>query len=187
MNYHTFDAEYIRRLASGDRIVEDHFTAYFSDLLFYKLRLRLRCAELAEDIRQETLMRVLVIVRERGVEHPERFGAFVNSVCNNVKLEYLRHETRTESIDEEGHDAIDKAIDMDAPILNRERRRNVEKVLAGMHAKDRDLLRMYFLEEADRVAVCARFGVSEEYLRVLLHRAKTRYRESCGKSNSAAV
>ena len=43
-----------------------------------------------EDIRQETFLRVLVTLRRKhGLEHPERLGAFVNSVCNNVFLEYL--------------------------------------------------------------------------------------------------
>jgi hypothetical protein len=36
---------------------------------------------------------------------------------------------------------------------------------------------MVFLEEADRQEVSRRMGVSAEYLRVLLHRAKTRFEE----------
>jgi DNA-directed RNA polymerase specialized sigma24 family protein len=36
---------------------------------------------------------------------------------------------------------------------------------------------MVFLEEADRQEVSRRLGVSAEYLRVLLHRAKTKFEE----------
>src|SRR5437879_13545424 len=87
--FHSFDEDYLRRLASGDAVVEHHFSSYFGDLLLLKLRVRVRSPQLVEDIRQETLMRVLQIVRRKGVDHPERFGAFVSAVCNNVMLELI--------------------------------------------------------------------------------------------------
>src|SRR5438477_12625321 len=92
--FHSFDADYLERLASGDPTIERHFSLYFSDLLGLKLRVRIRSAQLIEDIRQETLLRVIQIVRTRGVDHPERFGAFVSAVCNNVLMEQVRAESR---------------------------------------------------------------------------------------------
>src|SRR4051794_8984569 len=71
--FHSFDADYLDRLANGDAAIERHFSLYFGDLLSLKLRVRIRSAQLVEDIRQETLLRVLQIVRTRGVDHPERF------------------------------------------------------------------------------------------------------------------
>jgi RNA polymerase sigma-70 factor (ECF subfamily) len=38
--------------------------------------------------------------------------------------------------------------------------------------RDRRLLQSVLLEERDKDEVCAEFGISREYLRVLLHRAK---------------
>src|SRR5205823_7621609 len=61
--FHSFDADYLDRLASGDSAIERHFSLYFGDLLSLKLRVRIRSAQLIEDIRQETLLRVLQIVR----------------------------------------------------------------------------------------------------------------------------
>ena len=92
--FHSFDQDYLRRLASGDAAVEHHFSSYFGDLLLLKLRARIRSPQLIEDIRQETLLRVLQIVRKAGVKHPERFGAFVSAVCNNVMMELVRGEMR---------------------------------------------------------------------------------------------
>ena len=85
-------------LRAGDAAVEEHFTAYFGELIYLKLRGRLRSHQLIEDIRQETLLRVLRIVQEGGLEHPERLGAFVNAVSNNVMLELLRQENRLEQM-----------------------------------------------------------------------------------------
>ena len=58
-------------------------------------------------------------------------------------------------------------------------------MLDELPEKDRDLLRMFFLEERDKTELCKRFGVNEDYLRVLLHRAKSRFRSMYSKRYSA--
>ena len=185
MLFHTFDADYLQRLASGDAAIERHFSLYFGDLLSLKLRVRIRSAQLIEDIRQETLLRVLQIVRTRGVEHPERFGAFVSAVCNNVLMEQLRQDSRHEHWETEP-EVADNSVDLDASLVTQQQRRQVETVLAELPAKDRDLLRAFFLEERERTELCRRYGVTEEYLRVLLHRAKTRFRSMYSKQFGAS-
>ncbi len=111
MQFHSFDEEYLRRLAAGDAAVERHFSSYFGELLSLKLRVRIRSYQLIEDIRQETLLRVLQTVRKKGVEHPERFGAFVSAVCNNVLLELVRGEMRHETSESE-FEVVDNSIDL---------------------------------------------------------------------------
>jgi hypothetical protein len=44
--------------------------------------------------------------------------------------------------------------------------------------RDRRLLQSVLLEERNKDAVCAEFGITREYLRVLLHRAKQSFK-SC--------
>jgi RNA polymerase sigma-70 factor (ECF subfamily) len=173
--FHSFDADYIRRLAAGDAFVESHFSAYFGELLTLKLRARLRSPQLMEDIRQETLLRVLKIVRNKSVEHPERFGGLVCAVCNNVLMEMLRADRRQDQLEPEV-EPQDDTVNLDTPLVNDQNRRQVEKVLEELPEKDRELLRMYFLEERDKRDICRHFGVADDYLRVLLHRAKGRFR-----------
>jgi len=184
LQFHSFDQEYLRRLAAGDAAVEHHFSSYFGELLSLKLRVRIRSYQLIEDIRQETLLRVLQTVRKKGVEHPERFGAFVSAVCNNVLLELVRGEMRHETSESE-FEVADNSIDLDAPLISQQRRRQVDSVLEELAQKDRDLLRMFFLEERDKADLCKRFDVGEDYLRVLLHRAKSRFRSMYNKRISA--
>src|SRR5438105_442936 len=59
MQRETFDANYVQRLIEGDPDTERHFFDYFSQLLWIKLRSRLRDRQLIEDVRQETLVRVV--------------------------------------------------------------------------------------------------------------------------------
>ena len=50
-------------------------------------------------------------------------------------------------------------------------------VLGELNARDQRMLRLVFLEEADKDDVCREFGVDRQYLRVLLHRAKNAFRQ----------
>jgi RNA polymerase sigma-70 factor (ECF subfamily) len=179
LTFQSFDAEYVQRLKEGDTAVEDHFAAYFTKVLVLKLRSRLRSPELIEDVRQETLLRVLQILRNKGgVEHPERFGAFVNSVSNNVLMEFCRMERRHDPMDEHLSEPEDTTVDMDAPLINQDTKRQVQRVLNELPEKDRRLLVAMYLQEKDKAEICRRQKVDPDYLRVLLHRAKGRFRKA---------
>ena len=52
----------------------------------------------------------------------------------------------------------------------------MRRILDGLPKRDRDLLRAIFLEEKEKDTVCREFGVDREYLRVLVHRAKDKFK-----------
>ncbi len=176
MTFVNFDAEYVARLRAADPETEAHFTRYFGDLLFLKLRYRIRSAELVEDIRQETLLRVIRILRQKGIDHPERLGGFVHSVCNNVIFEQLRQDSRHLPIHEDAPEPSDSRVDLEAPLHSADLRHLIAAVLDQLASKDRAILRMIFLEERPKEEICRELAVDPDYLRVLLHRAKSRFR-----------
>ena len=176
-----FDAEYVRRLTEGDASVERHFVAYFTGLLNIKLRRRLRFRDAIDDVRQETFLRVLDRLRNKGgIDHPDRLGGFVNSVCNNVLLEKFRKDKRNLLFDDEAIDAPDTTIDMDRGLVDRDNQRLVGKVLREMPAKDVEILRMLYLCDLDKDEICRRTGRTRAYLRVLANRARMRFKAALG-------
>lgn len=178
-----FDAEYVRLLTDGDPETERHFTAYFGELLRIKLRGKVRSVEAAEDVRQETFARVFETLRRKGgVERPERLGAFVHSVCNHVLFEYYRSDKRMAGPPEDAFDPP-SGEDLEAALVNDERKRRVLDVLQRLPGKDRQVLRMVFLEDLDKDDVCRRMNVDRNYLRVLLHRATNKLRDNLRASN----
>jgi RNA polymerase sigma-70 factor (ECF subfamily) len=172
-----FDREYVDRLRNRDPETEAHFTLYFGNLLRIKLRRRLRSVQLIDDLRQETFLRVLTALRQNGIEHPERLGAFVNAVCDNLLYELYRAESRSPKSLPEHLDVPDGHAGLSSTLVDEERKDQVRKVLQGLPPKDRSVLYMIFYEETDREEICRRFGVDREYLRVLVHRAKLRFRK----------
>jgi RNA polymerase sigma-70 factor (ECF subfamily) len=187
LDHAEFDAGYLGRLKSGDFETEQHFEAYFSNVIWLKLRNRVRARHLIDEIRQETFTRVINYLKSgKVIQYPERFGAFVLSVCNNVMLEVLRSESQQLRPPSNLGEPADERVRFDADIVTDERKRMVRDVLDELSVKDRDLLRMVFLEEGERSAISKHFSVDSDYLRVLLHRAKERFREVVKKKGVAA-
>ena len=176
MDFHQFNEAYLHELRAQDVTTEAHFVSYFTKILNNKLRRRLACPEHIKDVQQETLLRAWAAVRaEGGIRQPERFGAFVSSVCNNILRESYRSRARTRPLDDMPSDPADKAPAADGVLLAEETRRQVQQVLAKLPAKDRKILLAVFFEQRDKDEVCGELGVSREYLRVLLHRAKQQF------------
>jgi RNA polymerase sigma-70 factor (ECF subfamily) len=178
MNSTTFDEDYVSRLTDGDPDVERHFTSYFGDLLHIKLRSRLRSRQHIDDVRQETLLRVLIALRhKRGLARPDRLGAFVHAICNNVLHELFRAQTRTVPMPQGAPEWPDEIPSIESELITWERRGAVRRVLSELAEKDRLLLEEAFFLETPKDEICRKLQVDRGYLRVLLHRAKTRFRE----------
>lgn len=185
VEFFSFDEAYLKRLRERDFPTEQHFVAYFRKLLVIKLRSRLRGSQAVEDIAQETFLRVFkAMSSETGIRQPERLGAFVNSVCNNVLQEFYRSSNHGTQLDEDTAEPIDQVLDLDGFLVSKETREQVRKVLQQLPEKERRLLRAIFLEEKEKDQVCREFGVDRDYLRVLLHRAKNNFRVFYEKSGA---
>ena len=177
MQLQSFDESYVERLQAGDFRTQEHFVAYFSELIQLKLRSRLHSPQAIEDVRQETFTRVFAALRGGKIRQPDRLGAFVNSMCNNVLLEHYRASSRDSSLDdEEQQDFPATNVDVLGAVAAKQMREKIREILEEMPERDRRLLREIFLEERDKDAVCKDFGVDRDYLRVLLHRAKLSFK-----------
>jgi len=173
----SFDESYVQRLTAGDFRTQEHFVAYFSELIQLKLRSRLHSPQAIEDVRQETFTRVFAALRGGKIRQPDRLGAFVNSMCNNVLLEQYRASSRDSSLeDEEQMDFPALTVDVLGAIAAKQMSEKIHEILEEMPERDRRLLREVFLEERDKDEVCRDFGVDRDYLRVLLHRAKQSFK-----------
>lgn len=174
---YSFDSAYVERLIAEDPETERHFTEYFGDLLSLKLRSRLRSPALVDDARQETFVRVLTALKKKGaLSSPESLGAFVNSVCNNVLLETYRANARATPLDDERDEPESGEPTVEWRVLKAEERVRVRAAMDDLPPRDRDLIRWLFFDERDKDDVCRELNVDREYLRVLFHRAKERFR-----------
>jgi RNA polymerase sigma-70 factor (ECF subfamily) len=173
-----FDAVYLERLRRGDPATQDHFSAYFGELILIKARARHLCPTEADDVRQKTFERVFQrLGSPDGLRSAEALGAFVNGVCNNVLHEHYREQKRHQPPAEEPDPGPDtRTPSPEAQLITKERQQAVREVMEAMSPDNGRLLREVLLDERDRSEVCRELNVSPDYLRVLIHRAKKEFR-----------
>jgi RNA polymerase sigma-70 factor (ECF subfamily) len=176
---YSFDDDYVRRLRERDPWTEEHFLRYFNELLLIKLRSRLSSIEAVHDVRQEVFVRVFRTLRSpEGVRDGRKLGAFVNSVCNNVLLESFRTKKGGENLTDEHDQVADESLSVEEALVTGETKAQVQRILDQLEPRDAKLLRLVFLEERDKDEICREYGVDRDYLRVLLHRAKEKFRSA---------
>ena len=185
MEFFSFDEAYLKRLRERDFPTEQHFVAYFRQLLMIKLRSRLRSSQAVDDIAQETFLRVLRRCRRRAGSGSrsawERSLTPFATTCYRSSTDRSDHGT---PINDDAPEPVDKVIDLEGFLVSKQTREQVRKVLEQLGEKDRQLLRSIFLEEKEKDEVCREFGVDRDYLRVLLHRAKQSFRVFYEKSQA---
>jgi RNA polymerase sigma-70 factor (ECF subfamily) len=89
------------------------------------------------------------------------------------------------ALDDAQLDPTDDSKGPDSMLLAAETKSLVQKVLAHLGAKDRKLLHAVFFEQQDKDEVCRELGVSRDYLRVLLHRAKQQFLAEYERQNAS--
>lgn len=151
-----------------------------------RLRLKLRYKVLyhvgngcpdVDDIVQESLLRFLRAEQRKSIRNTGEMGAFLNGVCRNVILEY-RRRTRREPIADPDIPIPDPGIRPEADLL--EMRDAIDNSLAVLAERDRSILRALYLEGKDKDEICQERGMTDAQFRVVLFRAKERFRRLYG-------
>jgi RNA polymerase sigma factor (sigma-70 family) len=173
-----FDEAYLERLRCSDGQTGQHFAIYFGRFLTWRLAARYRDADLIEDVRQETLRRVLDAIRRGLLRDAHRLEPFVNSVCTRVLLEHWRTTKRHAHADVD-MDAILSTSNPERACRRAEAVRRVRSAMKTMAVRDREILSIVFVEDEAAKEVGMRLKVSRTYARVLVHRAIGRLRKLC--------
>jgi RNA polymerase sigma-70 factor (ECF subfamily) len=174
---HPFDSGYLDALRQRDSAIEAHFVGHFSPILLRVLRRKVRSVDQAEEVRQETFLRVLATIRSgRGVRKPEQFEVFVISVCNNIVRETYREQRRSVALSTLETEPVADFPSAYALVLAEEICCNVRRMLSQLDVSEQGILQAMLLDEQNKDEICHRLGVSRSYLRVLLCRAKKQFR-----------
>jgi len=180
-----FDNTYLRALTEHDAEIENHLVSYFSRPVQLKLQARLRSPELVKDARQETFLRVFTYFRAgKTLENPASLPGFVRAVSHNVALELLRGYTRHDQIEENAPEPAESGPDPEDQMVAEERKQIVRRLLGELAERDQELLRRVLLDEEDKDTVCRELHVDRGYLRVLLHRARLRFKAALLQSQA---
>jgi RNA polymerase sigma-70 factor (ECF subfamily) len=127
-----------------------------------------------EDVVQETLLRFVVAMREDKLRSADAAGAFLNGICRNVINEYRRKLQHEGPMPETAPDPADDRM----PEIERlEIRQAIQQGMERLADRDRRILTAFYIEEKSKEQILKEHGLSDEAFRVVLSRAKQRFRE----------
>lgn len=176
---YNMDECYLEALRARDPAAEEHLVCTLSRHLKTSLRKRFRSTEIVEDAMQETLLRVLVYFRSgKTLRAASNLQSFAKAVSLYVSFEMLRDKAYRNTTTDNGPESVDQLPNPEAHVISDQQKQLVMRALCNVDGKDAYLLRRIYLEDADKDQVCRELNVSRGYLRVLLHRAKLRFKSA---------
>ncbi|MGI9343346.1 MAG: RNA polymerase sigma factor [Gammaproteobacteria bacterium] len=173
-------SDLVARIARGESAAEAALWDRYHRGLLFLLRRRTGDPALAEDLRQETFRIAIEKLRGSGLDEPERLAAYLRGIAVNLATgEFRKHSRRKTTTDP---DAIDNATDTGADPQGEVARQQVGDTVAKLLgelgvSRDRDILRRYYVDEADKAQICGELDISPTHFNRVLYRAKQRFRE----------
>ncbi len=170
-----------RRIRAGDGSAESELVRQFQPGLRVLLRRRTGGnTALMEDLVQETLLIVLRRLRGDGIEDPEKLAAFAAQTARNLAIASLRKAERQKTdIDSDATDRNpDPGNSVEGMAGDQEAALAVRALLRELpHARDRLMLKRFYLDEHDKQEICEEFELTETAFNQALSRARKRFRQ----------
>jgi RNA polymerase sigma-70 factor (ECF subfamily) len=166
----------ILRIAQGDRQAEAEFVRQYERGVRVLVRRHCRPGDpVVDDLVQDVLSGVLERLRAGAIHDPVALPAYVQSaVVYATSAEYRRRRpTQTDAVVEQIADNETPGTRLDATQLAG----FLRDVLAGMPvARDREILRRFYLEEEDKDSVCRALAIDPGHFHRVMFRARERFR-----------
>jgi RNA polymerase sigma-70 factor (ECF subfamily) len=166
----------ISRIADGDRQAEAEFVRQYERGVRVLVRRHCRPGDpVVDDLVQDVLSGVLERLRAGAIHDPVALPAYVQSaVVYATSAEYRRRRPmQTDAVVEQIADGETPGTRLDATQLAG----FLRDVLAGMPvARDREILRRFYLEEEDKDSVCRALAIDPGHFHRVMFRARERFR-----------
>lgn len=166
----------VNRIIAGDREAETELVKHFQPAVLNIIR-QATNNSMIEDFAQDTLLLVIVKIRNGELKHPESLGAFIVRVAKNHVIEQMRKIRRRPSEDleqaEQVRDPAPTALDQ---LQRSERRKGIRILIYKLNPRYRELLLRYYINEEPKEIICADLRMTSKQFDGVLHRARNSYR-----------
>jgi RNA polymerase sigma-70 factor, ECF subfamily len=171
-----------RALLAGEPEAFEQFVAHFRSKLFHYSWLMCGRAEDAEEVAQETLLRVFENIGQ--LREPERVRSWVFRIAKNVCLMQRRRSVfapaRELPIDEllPSDEAVDTASPPDLGLLGSELRNVLDRVIVELPAQYRSVVLLRDIEELSTEETAQVLDLSTDVVKTRLHRGRLAMRQT---------
>ena len=161
----------IRSAQDGDEHAMSELITMHKGLVFTVIFRMVNDYDISQDLTQETFIKVCLNIRK--VKNAKHFRAWICIIARNVARDYFRRakRSRTVSLEEIGEPIGQSGLELT--------RRNmiIQDALGRLAERDRMLLTLAYYQGFSLAEVAEIMKLSEQNVKVCLHRARKRLRE----------
>lgn len=162
---------HLRGVANGEKPAAEALVRAISPKLFRTAYRIMQNAHDAEEITQETLIRILTISKTWKAGQA-RIETWAYRVATNLCFDKLRAKSRFEQGSDELEDFMDNSPTAEAELVNREIANHIDRALATLPHRQRAAIVLTYYEGLNAKLAGEALGVSVEAIESLLARAK---------------
>lgn len=159
-----------QRVRVGDSSAEEELSAHFHPRTLAMAVVRLRDPETAREIAQESLLAVLMALRQGKLREPEKLPGFVSGTVRNLinnHFRSLQQQPDPVALDPDIPSSVNLATEAEL----QEQRRIVREALGRIDSRDRVILLLTLVEGMNPREIAPRLGLSVENVRTRKMRA----------------
>ena len=167
----------------GDKAAESEIVSALERPLRLILAKKFNFAAFVDDALQETLIAVLISLRDKRVKRLESVPAYARQTAIRIGFQYLNKDQRERPLSKE--EIPDSAECLHKLIEKEDLLRYTKKVIGELATeRDRELLIRYYYNAEEKSHVCEALGLSSEHFDRVLYRAKKRLKELIKKKTA---
>jgi RNA polymerase sigma factor (sigma-70 family) len=139
---------------------------------------RLGDAEAAEEAAQESIARLIVALRQRRLDDPEKLGPFARSIAYHVVIDMLRARARHRPLGAAEEELAVASPDPLASLISAQEAERIRAALESLSGPDRELIRLSFVEGLTPTQLAFRLASPPARIRKRKQRALERLRSA---------
>lgn len=169
------NTDMVQRIRRGDKAMEEAFCRQYYRSVLALLRFYTRDEATAEDITHDALIKVLVRLRDQGIDKPESLSSFVHQTARFTFLGWSRLSDNRLQLFESMDDKSIGETDLEGALLNTEKQQILAHLIECMTvARDRELLLRCYLGDEQKIVVCESLKLTADHFDRVISRARKR-------------
>ena len=160
------DEELVALYATGTDEAFDVLLERYKDRLFSYILYQVRNADVAEDIFQETFVKVVVTIRDGRYTESGKFYSWVTRIAHNLIIDFFRREKgeNTISTDESDVDLLNNAKLADrcaqSTIVSEQTFVDLQHLIEKLPEEQREVVQMHYFQEMTFKEIAEEKGIS---------------------------
>lgn len=162
-----------------DRAFMEELYLSYRRLMFSELWKTLHNEDDVNDVQQDCIIRLMGKIPLLRALDRDKLVNYIITTCRHSALNFIRSENHTRQYAfDEGFDALsDMVSPSEDRLLRAERREDILSAWQALDEKSRRVLELKYVLEADNAMIAQEFGVGEASVRMLLTRARSRFKK----------